>query len=89
MNLRESERLEFKSATSDSFLKTVSAFANYGTGEIIFGISDKGNIMGLANPIESCLIIENNINDCIKPVPQYNLDVNSKNNTVLGYRLNF
>ena len=82
MNLRESKRLEFKSAISDSFLKTVSAFANYGTGEIIFGISDKGHIMGLANPIESCLIIENKINDCIKPVPQYNLDVNSKNNTV-------
>ena len=52
MNLRESKRLEFKSAISDSFLKTVSAFANYGTGEIIFGISDKGNILGLANPIE-------------------------------------
>ena len=37
---RESRTLEYKESVSKSFLKTVSAFANYGTGKIIFGISD-------------------------------------------------
>ena len=31
--MRESRRLEFKEQFSNTFLKTVSAYANYGTGE--------------------------------------------------------
>lgn len=82
MKLRENKSLEFKSAISDSFLKTVSAFANYGTGEIVFGVSDEGKIIGLNDPINACLIIENKINDSINPIPNYNLDVDSKKKTV-------
>lgn len=83
MKLRENKSLEFKSAISDSFLKTVSAFANYGTGEIVFGVSDEGKIIGLNDPINACLIIENKINDSINPIPNYNLDVDSKKKTVM------
>lgn len=83
MKLRESKNLEFKSDISDRFLKTVSAYANYGIGEIIFGISDDGNVIGLKNPIETCLNIENKINDSIKPTPKYNLDIDYKNKTVI------
>ncbi len=36
--MRESRFLEFKETVTNTFLKTVSAFANYGTGEIMFGI---------------------------------------------------
>ena len=37
--MREDKCLEFKeNIQSNTFLKTISAFANYGTGEIIFGI---------------------------------------------------
>ena len=83
MKLRENKSLEFKSAISDSFLKTVSAFANYGTGEIVFGVSDEGKIIGLNDPINACLIIENKINDSINPIPNYNLDADSNKKTVM------
>lgn len=39
----ESARLEFKLQPSDSFLKTVVAFANCGGGRILFGVLDWGN----------------------------------------------
>ncbi|MEO1816084.1 MAG: RNA-binding domain-containing protein, partial [Acetobacterium sp.] len=40
MGLRESRTLEYKKDITNTFLKTVSAFANYRTGEIKFGIDD-------------------------------------------------
>ena len=48
--MRESRRLEFKEQFSNTFLKTVSAYANYGTGEVLFGVSDDGRTVGLENP---------------------------------------
>jgi ATP-dependent DNA helicase RecG len=54
--MREDKCLEFKeNIQSNTFLKTISAFANYGTGEIIFGIDDDGIIKGVDNPEEACL----------------------------------
>ena len=44
--MRESNVLEFKETVSNTFLKTVSAFANYGTGKVIFGVKDDGTIAG-------------------------------------------
>ena len=38
--MKEHRELEFKESITNTFLKTVSAFANYGSGKIIFGISD-------------------------------------------------
>ncbi|MGV8147000.1 MAG: helix-turn-helix domain-containing protein [Alkaliphilus sp.] len=52
-------------------LKTVSAFSNYHDGEIIIGISDKGNIVGVKDTERVRLDIENAINDSIKPRPYY------------------
>ena len=48
--MRETTTLEFKQQLSKSYLKTVSAYANYGTGKIIFGIADDGTPVGLADP---------------------------------------
>lgn len=45
--MRESSTLEFKREPSKTFLKTVSAFANYGTGKIVFGADDDGKPIGL------------------------------------------
>ena len=45
--MRESKNLEFKEMVSGTYLKTVSAFANYGDGEILFGVSDDGKAVGL------------------------------------------
>ncbi len=43
----ENKYKEVKEKYTKTVLKTVSAFSNYHGGEIIIGISDKGNIVGV------------------------------------------
>ena len=57
--MKESHSLEFKSEVTRGFLKTVSAFANFGKGSIFFGVDDDGRAVGLDDPASSCLDIEN------------------------------
>lgn len=73
--MRESRALEFKREVSRTFLKTVSAFANFGTGEVWFGVEDDGTIVGVSDAKATSLDIENAINDAISPQPRYTLDV--------------
>lgn len=80
--MRETKNLEFKEKLTNTFLKTVSTFANYGSGKIKFGIKDDGSIVGVKNPVEFCLNVENKINDSIKPNPDYNLEIDPKTNVV-------
>ena len=47
----ESKFLEYKEKVTNTFLKTVSAYANYGTGKILFGLKDDGTIVGINNDI--------------------------------------
>ena len=68
-DMRETRILEFKETITNTFLKTVSAFSNYDGGTIVFGIDDDGKIKGLADAKQSCLDIENKINDSISPQP--------------------
>ena len=78
--MKETKTLEFKETTeTNSFLKTVSAFANYSDGKIIFGVCDDGMIKGIDNPNEACLNLENKLNDSIKPIPFYTLEINGDN----------
>lgn len=83
MEKHESKNLEFKVEISNSFLKTVSAFANYAGGRIVFGISDEGEIRGLSDPDECALAIENSINDNISPMPPYVLNINRADSTIV------
>ena len=80
--MRETATLEFKQQLSKSYLKTVSAYANYGTGKIIFGIADDGTPVGLADPQDTCLRIEHAINDSIDPVPRFELSIEEDARTV-------
>ena len=64
---------------TNTFLKTVSAFANYDGGVIIFEADDNGNFSGIENPESVCLDIENRIKDSIIPQPEYTLDIGEKN----------
>lgn len=80
--MRETATLEFKQQLSKSYLKTVSAYANYGTGKIIFGIADDGTPVGLADPQDTCLRIEHAINDSIDPVPRFELAIEEDARTV-------
>lgn len=80
--MREARTLEFKESVTKTFLKTVSAFANYGTGRILFGVDDSGITVGLADPSADALRIENMINDSLDPVPRYTLNIDEANKTV-------
>lgn len=75
MRTKESYNLEFKEEVSRTFLKTVSAYANYNDGEIIFGIDDNGNLLGIESSKEESLRIENLINDSLVPVPNFEIKV--------------
>lgn len=74
--MKESKTLEFKREVTNTFLKTVSAFANYDGGDILFGVDDEGKIVGVPDPEEACLNIENAINDSFDPRPRYTLSIN-------------
>ena len=72
--------LEWKSNTNSNFLKTVSAFANYFDGDIVFGVEDDGHVIGISDINQEKLAIENAINDNIKPCPKYILRVETVEN---------
>lgn len=80
---RESSTLEYKEDITNTFLKTVSAFANYQDGKIIFGVRDDGTVKGIPQAVQKCLDIENKINDSISPQPDYTLKINEENQTIV------
>ncbi len=80
--MRETRTLELKETITNTFLKTVSAFSNYDGGTIYFGIDDDGKIKGLMDVMQSCLDIENKINDSIFPQPNYRLEIQNNDQTI-------
>lgn len=78
VRMGESKTLEFKETVTNTFLKTVSAFANFGTGEIRFGVNDEGVNVGLEDIGRARLDIENRINDSIHPKPEYHFVTHEK-----------
>ncbi|MFC6291526.1 AAA family ATPase [Macrococcus epidermidis] len=77
----ENKTTAFKEKVSNQFLKTVSAYTNYGNGQIIFGVSDNGEYIGFENIQKTILDIENKINDSINPSPDFTFSIN-RNNTI-------
>jgi ATP-dependent DNA helicase RecG len=69
----ENRFVEFKSDYTKTMLKTISAYSNYNTGRIIVGVGDEGSIIGLTDPEQVSLSIENAINDGIDPRPYYEI----------------
>ena len=80
--MKENRFLEFKSEVSNSFLKTVSAFSNIGTGTIKFGYNDDGSVCGISSIDKTCLDIENKINDSITPNPNFKFELDYNNKTI-------
>ena len=80
--MRETATLEHKRDLSRTYLKTVSAFANYGTGSIVFGIADDGTTVGLDDPEGACLQAGNAVNDSLDPVPRFALSIDESARTV-------
>ena len=80
--MKESKCLEFKSAITNSFLKTVSAYSNFGDGEILFGVNDDGSVCGMDHLEQVCLDIENKINDSITPKPDFEIEIDESKQTI-------
>lgn len=80
--MKENKHLEFKSAITNTFLKTVSAYSNFGDGDILFGVNDDGTICGIEDAEKMCLDIENKINDSISPKPDFELKIDEKTKTI-------
>lgn len=70
----ESKDIEYKEKITKTFLKTVSAFANYNDGKIVFGVNDQGDVIGVDSVDEYKIKIENMINDTLEPRPTYSLE---------------
>ena len=83
MEVRESYNLELKVEVTRTFLKTVSAYANYNDGEIMFGIDDHGSVVGIQGAKEETLRIEHMINDSIVPAPHYAIQVKEVENKTI------
>lgn len=86
---RESCTVEYKQALTRSYLKTVSAFANYQTGSICFGITDDQERIGLSDPESAVLQIENQINDAIHPHPDFELKIAEDRVVILTVKKGF
>ena len=80
--MKESYNLEFKQQLTNTFLKTVSAFANFGGGTILFGVDDDGKSVGIGEPDQASLDIENRINDNITPKPDFSFSINRRTNVI-------
>lgn len=80
--MRETKKLELKENISNTFLKTVTAFANYDGGKVIFGVADNGEVIGLSDTTESALVIEQKINDSISPKIDYSINIDEQTNTI-------
>ena len=63
----EREILEFKSETVSDICKEIVAFANTRGGEIWIGVADDGTVVGVSDPDETMLRINNMVRDSIKP----------------------
>src|SRR5690554_4068868 len=75
MLFKEDKYTELKESYSTNIMKTISAFSNGDGGKIIIGVKDNGEIIGIRNPVQSKLNLENSINDLVSPMPNYDLDI--------------
>lgn len=81
--MKEGRNLEIKeNMKSTTYMKKINAYAKYGGGKIIFGITDDGRVVGIEKPEEACLDLENKINVSMKPVPEYSIEI-QKGSTIL------
>jgi ATP-dependent DNA helicase RecG len=85
----ENKFLEFKETKTKTYLKTVSAFANYNDGEIRFGVDNNGQIKPIEDMNAFALDIENQINDSFNIRPNYSIVQNSNKTISLFIKKGF
>lgn len=67
MIFQESETTELKAIVTENIKKEIVAFANCNGGKLYVGVQDDGTVIGLENPDETALQINNMVRDAIKP----------------------
>lgn len=77
----ENKYLELKETKTATYLKTVSAFANYNDGEIRFGFDNNGKIKPIDDLNSFALDLENQINDTFNVRPSFSI-VQNNNKTI-------
>ena len=65
--LMESETLEFKSEIVSDICTVIIAFANTRGGELLIGVTDDGVVVGVDDPDDVMLRMNNTVRDSIKP----------------------
>jgi len=70
----ESQTTEYKLFWRDEYLKIICAFANTEGGELIIGVDDKGNPVGLKNVQKLLEDIPNKVRDILGLIPQVKLE---------------
>ena len=72
-------KLKLENIKPKSWLKSISAFANTKGGFLLFGVEDKTHEkVGITNVDTACEKITELINDRIKPIPRYEIEVISE-----------
>jgi ATP-dependent DNA helicase RecG len=72
--IMETENIEFKEKWTDDSLKTICAFANTSGGELIIGISDEGEIVGVKDIEKLIRDLPNKIRDKLKITPSISVE---------------
>jgi ATP-dependent DNA helicase RecG len=78
MEYKESEILELKRELTSEISKEIIALANTKGGQIIIGVNDDGNIMGVENSKQVCESLSSLIKDSIKPDITTMISINTK-----------
>lgn len=83
----ESQKIEFKPNWRDEYLKVICAFANAESGELIIGIDDKGEPLGLKNTKKLLEDIPNKIRSKLGIIPSVDFE-KSKGKEIIRIRVN-
>ena len=67
MRFKESETVELKQTVVEDIKKEIIAFANSSGGTLYIGVADDGTVIGVSNPEDALLQINNMLRDAIKP----------------------
>ncbi len=70
----ENHKIEYKEMWKDEYLKTVASFANSEGGELIIGINDKGNAVGVNNPKKLMEYLPNKIKNKLFITPSSTME---------------
>lgn len=85
---KESQITEFKSDWRDDHLKVISAFANSNGGQLIIGLNDRGQPIGLANAKKLLEDVPHKIRNKLGIIPSIELETKHSKEKKRGGNIN-